>query len=145
MFHKSSLQRDFECTVNRFVLFSFPFCRDDVSLPAHFIQILHYHYYQIWQRSNRMGALFFVKGLLFCVVRCHITTALLVFQGSRPPNPMADGMGVIIKALQERHCTTVTKQLSDTEVLFQWGLISMIVLIFAARGSTKKSNKWLEH
>ena len=58
---------------------------------------------QQFHAKNRMGAIFFVKGLLFCVVRCHMTTALLVFLD--PPWQM--GWGVIIKALQQRHCMAV--------------------------------------
>ena len=132
-------------------LFAFSFFGDDVSLPAHFIQIpprfgtasrtmgwtnfwiliqnlmyletryfrlISYLLHENWSWSNTLwkeipmkiknatskhspphcatvprqkpnGSDFFVKGLLFCVVRCHMTTALLVF--FRPP--MADGMG----------------------------------------------------
>lgn len=55
-------------------------------------------------RQKPNGSDFFVKGLLFCVVRCHMTTALLVFF-SDPPWQM--GWGVIIKALQQRHCMVV--------------------------------------
>ena len=53
------------------------------------LQKIVFHIVPQFHAKNRMGAIFFVKGLLFCVVRCHMTTALLVF--FRPP--MADGMG----------------------------------------------------